>query len=83
MNLHGRRARQLRKLYPKHSIVLAYDGTTNILGFPGAFVQPMSPPDLITNVYFVPLARRLSSIPGVLVDQISFGSFRIAWDVSA
>ncbi|KAI1786675.1 P-loop containing nucleoside triphosphate hydrolase protein [Ganoderma leucocontextum] len=73
-------ARQLRKLYPKHSVVLAYDGTIDLLGFPGALVQPMSPPDLITNVYFVPLARRLSNIPGVLVDQISFGSFRIAWD---
>ncbi|KAI0650237.1 P-loop containing nucleoside triphosphate hydrolase protein [Trametes meyenii] len=73
-------ARQLRKLYPEHSIVGAYDGNINILGFPGSVVQPLSPPDLITTVYFVPLARRLSQVPGVLVDNISFGAFRLVWD---
>lgn len=57
--------------------------STNVLDFPGALVQPLSPSDLITTVYFVPFARHLSTIPGVLVDQISFGSFRVAWDVSA
>ncbi|KAI9001372.1 P-loop containing nucleoside triphosphate hydrolase protein [Trametes punicea] len=72
--------RQLRKLYPDHSIVATYNGNTNILGFPHAVVQPLSPPDLITTVYFVPLARRLSKIPGVLVDRITFGAFRLAWD---
>ncbi|RPD66739.1 P-loop containing nucleoside triphosphate hydrolase protein [Lentinus tigrinus ALCF2SS1-7] len=73
-------ARQLRKLYPDHSIVLSFDYTVNIFGYPGALIQPLSPPDLISAVYFVPLARRLSQIPGVLVDSISFGSFRVAWD---
>ncbi|KAI0722230.1 P-loop containing nucleoside triphosphate hydrolase protein [Cerioporus squamosus] len=73
-------ARQLRKLYPNHSIVLAYDSTVNIFGFPGAIIQPLSPPDLISSVYFIPLARRLSQVPGILVDSILFGSFRVAWD---
>lgn len=63
--------------------MLAYDSTVNIFGFPGAIVQPLAPSDLITTVYFVPLARRLSQVPGVLVDSISFGSFRVAWDVRA
>ncbi|KAI0723095.1 P-loop containing nucleoside triphosphate hydrolase protein [Earliella scabrosa] len=71
-------ARQLRKLYPNHSVTLA--GNVDIFEFPGAMVQPLSPPDLITNVYFIPLARRLSQIPGVLLDSIQFGSFRVAWD---
>ncbi|KAI0751550.1 P-loop containing nucleoside triphosphate hydrolase protein [Daedaleopsis nitida] len=70
-------ARQLRKVYPNHSIVLTEH---NILGFPGALVQPLSLPDVITNVVFVPLARRISHIPGVLVDRISFGAFRVGWD---
>ncbi len=61
--------------------MLAYDSTVNIFGFPGAIIQPLSPPDLISSVYFIPLARRLSQVPGVLVDSISFGSFRVAWDV--
>ncbi|KAI0327751.1 P-loop containing nucleoside triphosphate hydrolase protein [Cubamyces sp. BRFM 1775] len=73
-------ARQLRKLYPDHSIVAAYDGNINILGFPGAFAQPLSPSDIISTIHFVPLARRLSRVPGVLVDSISFGAFRLAWD---
>ena len=71
----------MRKLYPDHSIVAAYDGNINILGFPGAFAQPLSPADIISTVHFVPLARRLSRIPGVLVDSISFGAFNLAWDV--
>ncbi|KAL1937719.1 hypothetical protein VTO73DRAFT_12872 [Trametes versicolor] len=73
-------ARQLRKLYPDYCIVGAYDGNINILGFPGAMAQPISAPDLITTVFFVPLARHLSPVPGVLVDQISYGAFRLAWD---
>ncbi|KAI0824726.1 P-loop containing nucleoside triphosphate hydrolase protein [Trametes gibbosa] len=73
-------ARQLRKLYPGYSVVGFNDWSVNILGFPGALARPVSPPDLITSVYFIPLARRLSQIPGVLVDQISYGAFQVAWD---
>lgn len=83
IHLFPRSARQLRKLYPNHSVVLVNDYTVNLLGFPGAVAQPLSPPDLVTNVVFIPLARHMSRVPGVLVDQISFGSFRLAWDVSA
>ncbi|CDO71396.1 hypothetical protein BN946_scf184908.g154, partial [Trametes cinnabarina] len=70
----------LRKLYPDYSIVAAYDGNINILGYPGAIAQPLSPSEIISKVYFVPLARRLSRVPGVLVDDISFGGFNLAWD---
>ncbi|KAI0353456.1 P-loop containing nucleoside triphosphate hydrolase protein [Trametes cingulata] len=73
-------ARQLRKLYPEYSLVGSYDGNINILGFPGVMALPLSPPELISTVYFIPLARRLSKVPGVLVDNISFGSFQLAWD---
>ena len=57
------------------------DYSNSILSFPGALVQPLAPSELISSVYFVPVARRLSKIPGVLVNQIFFGSFRVAWDV--
>ncbi|KAI0921649.1 hypothetical protein AcW1_004439 [Taiwanofungus camphoratus] len=73
-------ARTLRKVYPNHSLVGFSDYTVNLLGFPAAFIQPISPSELITSVVFVPFARRLGKVPGVLVDQISFGSFRVAWD---
>ncbi|TBU32974.1 P-loop containing nucleoside triphosphate hydrolase protein [Dichomitus squalens] len=72
--------RQLRKLYPNHTIVPVSDYGNSILSFPGALVQPLAPSELISSVYFVPVARRLSQIPGVLVNQIFFGSFRVAWD---
>ncbi|OBZ77167.1 putative ATPase YjoB [Grifola frondosa] len=73
-------AKYLRNLYPKHSVVLSNDYNISLLSYPGAIIQPLFPSDLITNVYFIPLARHLSQIPGVLVDQIKFGSFRLAWD---
>ncbi|KAI9069256.1 P-loop containing nucleoside triphosphate hydrolase protein [Trametes sanguinea] len=73
-------ARQLRKLYPDYSVVAAYDGNIQLLSFPGAVALPLAPSELISTVYFVPLARHLSKIPGVLVDQLSFGGFQVAWD---
>lgn len=74
-------ARALRKMYPGKSVLLSTDWNTNILGFPGAVIQPTSESDLITSVVFVPFARRLGQLPGVLMDQIKFGSFHVAWDV--
>ncbi|CAL1701102.1 unnamed protein product [Somion occarium] len=67
----------LRKLYPNHTITLC---SSPVLGYPGAVVQPISPPDLVTNVFFVPLGRQMGRSSGVLVDAIRFGSFRVAWD---
>jgi len=73
-------ARALRKLYPKHSVVLFADFSVNLFGFPGALIKPLEPSELITSLYFVPLARRLGKIPGVLIDQIKFGLFSVSWD---
>ncbi len=36
---------------------------------------------MITETFFVPLARR-TSIPGVLVDIVQYGIFKITWQVS-
>ncbi|CCM05578.1 uncharacterized protein FIBRA_07805 [Fibroporia radiculosa] len=75
-------ARTLRKLYPSHSVVLFTDGANiGFLGFPGALIKPVSPPELITSLAFVPFARRAAAqVPGRLVDQVKFGSFSVAWD---
>lgn len=74
-------ANALRKLYPKHSLVstTAYD--LNILAFPGLTSTPIPDSPLITQVLFAPLARGLSELPGVLVDQVKFGAFEGVWQV--
>lgn len=53
----------------------------NITTLPGVYAQPLSTSELVTNVFFVPLARRLGAGPGVLVDDIQFGGFSVAWEV--
>lgn len=76
-----RRVDLLRKLYPKQSLVCSQDYNLNLLGFPGAYTMVLNPDELITNVMYIPLARRLGDIPGILVDSVEFGCFRVAWDV--
>ncbi|KAI0700787.1 P-loop containing nucleoside triphosphate hydrolase protein [Cytidiella melzeri] len=72
-------ARKLRELYPKHTVTLF--GYANVLGFPDAYVQPISPPDIISSVNFFPMGRTgQGQGTGVLVDDVKFGAFRVAWD---
>lgn len=78
-SLHNR-ARTLHEIFPDHAITPF--ASVNILGFPGALVHPVSPDNLVTNNFFVPLATRLGKSNGVLVSQVRFGSFHIAWSVS-
>jgi len=54
----------------------------DIMGFPGASVTPIEKTPLITNLVFIPLARSLGTVPGILVDQVQFGVFKIIWQVS-
>ncbi|KAF9464375.1 P-loop containing nucleoside triphosphate hydrolase protein [Collybia nuda] len=70
----------LRRLYPKHSVVATSDYSLNILSFPGAQAIPVETTPLITNILFIPLARNLGSLPGVLVDQVQYGTFNLIWD---
>lgn len=67
----------LRKLYPNHSVVMSQDFNLNILGFPHAVTIPLKPDELITNMFFFPLARGAG---GLLASSIEFGAFRTAWD---
>jgi hypothetical protein len=61
---------------------MSADWALNITSFPGAYTMPLSPSEMITNVFFVPIARRLGSVPGVVIDSVLFGGFKVAWDVS-
>ncbi|KAF8238855.1 P-loop containing nucleoside triphosphate hydrolase protein [Tricholoma matsutake] len=70
----------LRRLYPKHSLVTTMDFRLNLLNFPAALAVPLENLPLVTNLFFVPLARSLGSLPGVLIDQVVFGAFKLAWD---
>ncbi|KZO96830.1 P-loop containing nucleoside triphosphate hydrolase protein [Calocera viscosa TUFC12733] len=69
---------ELRGLYPNHSIVPS--GNLNILGYPYAMFKPISPKQLILNAMFIPLSRRASEKPGYIVEQVTYGTFVVAWD---
>lgn len=75
------RANALRKLYPNHTLAMSSDYGLNILAFPEAYAKPLSPSEHVTNLVFIPLARRLGSVPGVLGDNVEFGGFSVAWKV--
>ena len=68
----------LRKLYPKHSLVMSQDYNLNLLGFPHAMAIPLNPDELITNAFFVQLGRGGG---GVLINNVEFGAFKLAWEV--
>ncbi|TFK43716.1 P-loop containing nucleoside triphosphate hydrolase protein [Crucibulum laeve] len=70
----------LKRLYPNHSIVMTKDYRLNILSFPGAEVTPLEQTPLITNLIFIPLARSISPLPGILTEQVEFGVFQVSWN---
>jgi hypothetical protein len=72
----------LRKLYPGHSVTISLQGTLNPLAAPGALVQPISPDDIISRALFIPLARRAKPVPGVVLNDVEYGAFRVAWKAS-
>ena len=75
-------AEALRSLYPNHSLVMTQGYGINLLGFPEVKVTPLEKTPSITNLLFVPVARSLGTVPGVLVDQVNFGAFQLTWKVS-
>ncbi|KXN89597.1 hypothetical protein AN958_05464 [Leucoagaricus sp. SymC.cos] len=70
---------RLRTLYPKHSLVSTQAYDLNILSYPGLTATPLPNSSLITNVVFVPFARSLHGVPGVLIDQVKVGAFQVVW----
>lgn len=74
-------ANVLRKKYPKHSLVMTGDYYLlgSIYSFPGVAVEPL--PNLLTDAGFIPLAPRSNPIPGVVVDSIEYGAFKLSWEV--
>ena len=77
-----RSAHALRQLYPKHSLVMTQDYRINILSFPGIFSTPLEKDPLFTELVFLPLSRALNPIPGVLVDEMTYGGFNVKCNVS-
>lgn len=69
---------KLRKLYPKHAVVVtdAYDA--NILGLPGLSLEPLDLAPPISQPIYIPLPRS-KDIPGFLVNSIIFGAFHAKW----
>lgn len=60
---------------------MSSDYQLNILSSHGVYSKPIASSELVTNLLFVPLARRLGSIPGMLVDSVQFGGFNVTWKV--
>ncbi|KAF8525316.1 P-loop containing nucleoside triphosphate hydrolase protein [Gautieria morchelliformis] len=74
-----RRAETLRNVHPKSSLVFTKDRQIDILAYPSAVCAPLPDVQKLSQVTFVALARRLSQVPGMLVDRLQFATFRVAW----
>lgn len=74
------RTSELRKLYPGHTVVASQTWTTNILGYPAAYIQSLRPDLMVSESIFVPFARRMGT-PGALVERVSYGCFHVVWEV--
>ncbi|KAF5322515.1 hypothetical protein D9619_000646 [Psilocybe cf. subviscida] len=72
-------AEALRNIYPNHSLVMTQGFNLSIMSFPGATFTPIEKTPLVTNLLFIPLARNLGSVPGILIDNIEFGAFNVSW----
>ena len=60
---------------------MSVDQQMDLLSFPAVHAVQIPQTALITNAFFNPLARRLESTPGLLVERIEFGAFALTWDV--
>ena len=70
-----------KKLHPKKSLVVSEAWNANLLSYPELLIQPVNMDEVVTTTLFASLPRRSAPRPGVLVQSISFGAFRVAWDV--
>ncbi|KAG6879196.1 hypothetical protein C0992_004435 [Termitomyces sp. T32_za158] len=70
----------LRRLYPGHSVVISTEFNMNILNHPEVVTTPVEQTPLVTTTVFVPIARGIGTMSGVLIDHIQFGVFKASWD---
>ncbi|KAF7432983.1 hypothetical protein PC9H_004927 [Pleurotus ostreatus] len=70
----------LRKLYPDHSLVMTSDWRLQLLSFPGVSAEPIEAAPLVTEVVFIPLARRLGGPLGIVADSVEIGTFKVTWE---
>lgn len=73
--------RKLKELHPKATVVAF--SNANIVGFPGAYLQPLAPSETVTEMIFFPVARQAGQANGIVATHVRFGSFNVAWDVSS
>ncbi|KAF5322526.1 hypothetical protein D9619_000647 [Psilocybe cf. subviscida] len=69
----------LRSIYPNHSLVMTNGYNMSLMSFPAATFTPIEKSPLVTNIMFIPLARKLGTVPGILIDNIEFGAFSVTW----
>lgn len=67
----------LRKLYPKHSLVM--DKALAFFSLPGVALEPLKDMPLTTNLFYLPLPKK-AGLPGLLFDQIEMGAFNASWN---
>ncbi|PCH41485.1 nucleoside triphosphate hydrolase protein [Wolfiporia cocos MD-104 SS10] len=78
---HSSSARELRKLYPNHAVLLYEERDIKLLGFKAAVVQPLSRSHCVSSFHFVPNPRHNSELAGRLDDkEVKYGAYRVAWN---
>jgi transitional endoplasmic reticulum ATPase len=54
----------------------------NLMAYPGVSVEPLKDVPLIASTFFLSLPRNSSPKPGLLLDNVEFGAFKVSWNVS-
>ncbi|GLB33979.1 putative ATPase associated with various cellular activities (AAA) [Lyophyllum shimeji] len=70
----------LRQLYPNLSLVGTTDYQLDILNHPGVVATPLENTPLVTDTFFRAIARGLGAKPGLLLERIHFGGFKVSFD---
>ncbi|KAJ7638930.1 P-loop containing nucleoside triphosphate hydrolase protein [Roridomyces roridus] len=70
-------ANALRKIYPKHSLVMT---PQDVRRHPDVLSAPMPDAPLLTTTRVALVSRVGGTVAGALVDSVEFGAFNAAWD---
>ncbi|KAI0034082.1 P-loop containing nucleoside triphosphate hydrolase protein [Vararia minispora EC-137] len=59
--------------------MITSDYRLNVFQLPGIVIEPLHAPDLVLSTAFVPLPRSRFEVPGILIQSVDFGGFKVSW----